>query len=91
MKLKQFKKGDLIHRTKPSRTGDSSFITTPVMFLGIKQGIFFYKYFDEPGIDDDLCDTELARYDDNYWKLYPTSFVEKLKKYVKSLASQKPI
>ena len=89
MKLKEFKKGDIIHRTAPvtidkapsfmflSSGNDRSFIESPVEFIEIKSGLIFYKYINVISLKDEVSYVGLDRFDDGNWDYFPTEYLKK--------------
>lgn len=71
-KLSSFQKGDLIKRS--AKKGDNdSFVKEPIEFLGISQGVVYYKY---TGSTKNICTglykLILDEWDDLNWELFVT-------------------
>lgn len=77
MVITDFKKGQIIHRVKPSEHGDRSFIEYAMEFLGVQSGLIFYKEVDPdiPSEKGKICRTSLYDKNDDYWGLYPLEFL----------------
>lgn len=80
-RLQEFVEGDLIHRIAPIdhalMKGDRSHIENPIRFLGIESNLFFWQWVHD--FDDDIRISELAFWDDENWRIWPTNFIERLK------------
>lgn len=85
MKIKEFKKGDYIHRTKPFHANygmQNSLIDEPMEFLEVKSGLIFYKEIEEdiPSDQGKIRRTPLYDKNDNNWDYYPTEYINRPRK-----------
>lgn len=77
MTIFDFKKGQIIHRTKASSTGDRSFIEEPIEFVAVESGLIFFKMVEEdmPSWKGKIRRMELASRNDDEWDLFPLKYL----------------
>ena len=83
-KLEDFEEGDLIHRICPINHAlikeDRSYIESPIRFLGCASNLFFFQNVNESILDYiEIRTSEIAFWDDGNWRLFPISFLQRLK------------